>query len=285
MMASRPPVSANVLPCRPLALQHIPLHSHRMTRCKVRSSSVAAGACMTKPDHILIVDDDPEIRQLLSTYLAEAGYRTSVAAEGREMRRRLDEHPVDLVVLDLMLPGEDGLSLCRNLRARSNIPVIMLTARGTLVDRIVGLEMGADDYLAKPFDPRELLVRIKVVLRRTQSFPERAKFDEASRLRFAGWRLDTATRQLRSPAGLVISLGTSDYRLLRLLLQHPNRALSRDFLLNHIYDREREPFDRSIDVCVSRMRQHLGDDPRNPTLIRTVRNEGYMLTVDDVSSE
>jgi two-component system OmpR family response regulator len=240
---------------------------------------------MTKPDHILIVDDDPEIRQLLSTYLAEAGYRTSVAAEGREMRRRLDEQPVDLVVLDLMLPGEDGLSLCRNLRARSNIPVIMLTARGTLVDRIVGLEMGADDYLPKPFDPRELLARIKVVLRRTQSFPERAKVDEASRLRFAGWRLDTATRQLRSPAGLVISLGNSDYRLLRLLLQHPNRALSRDFLLNHVYDREREPFDRSIDVCVSRVRQHLGDDPRNPTLIRTVRNEGYMLTVDDVTSE
>ncbi|MFK0034092.1 response regulator [Pseudomonas monteilii] len=240
---------------------------------------------MTKPDHILIVDDDPEIRQLLSTYLAEAGYRTSVAAEGREMRRRLDEQRVDLVVLDLMLPGEDGLSLCRNLRARSNIPVIMLTARGTLVDRIVGLEMGADDYLGKPFDPRELLARIKVVLRRTQSFPERARVDDANRLRFAGWRLDTATRQLRSPVGLVISLGNSDYRLLRLLLQHPNRALSRDFLLNHVFDREREPFDRSIDVCVSRVRQHLGDDPRNPALIRTVRNEGYMLTVDEVASE
>ncbi|MBK4995405.1 response regulator transcription factor [Pseudomonas sp. S37] len=240
---------------------------------------------MTKPDHILIVDDDSEIRQLLSTYLAEAGYRTSVAAEGREMRRRLDEQRVDLVVLDLMLPGEDGLSLCRDLRARSNIPVIMLTARGTLVDRIVGLEMGADDYLAKPFDPRELLARIKVVLRRTQSFPERARVDDVSRLRFAGWRLDTTTRQLRSPAGLVISLGNSDYRLLRLLLQHPNRALSRDFLLNHVFDREREPFDRSIDVCVSRVRQHLGDDPRNPALIRTVRNEGYMLTVDEVASE
>ncbi|RII74889.1 response regulator [Pseudomonas monteilii] len=240
---------------------------------------------MTKPDHILIVDDDPEIRQLLSTYLTEAGYRTSVAAEGREMRRRLDELRVDLVVLDLMLPGEDGLSLCRDLRARSNIPVIMLTARGTLVDRIVGLEMGADDYLAKPFDPRELLARIKVVLRRTQSFPERARVDDTRCLRFAGWRLDTATRQLRSPAGLVISLGNSDYRLLRLLLQHPNRALSRDFLLNHVFDREREPFDRSIDVCVSRVRQHLGDAPRNPALIRTVRNEGYMLTVDDVSSE
>ncbi|MFJ4347317.1 response regulator [Pseudomonas sp. NPDC089401] len=240
---------------------------------------------MTKPDHILIVDDDPEIRQLLSTYLDEAGYRTSVAAEGREMRKRLEEHRVDLVVLDLMLPGEDGLSLCRELRVRSNIPVIMLTARGTLVDRIVGLEMGADDYLGKPFDPRELLARIKVVLRRTQSFPERARLDEAGTLRFAGWRLDTSTRQLRAPTGLVISLGNSDYRLLRLLLQHPNRALSRDFLLNHVFDREREPFDRSIDVCVSRVRQHLGDDPRNPALIRTVRNEGYMLTVDEVFSE
>ncbi|NIE78092.1 response regulator [Pantoea sp. Tr-811] len=240
---------------------------------------------MTKPDHILIVDDDPEIRQLLSTYLDEAGFRTSVAGEGREMRKRLEEHRVDLVVLDLMLPGEDGLSLCRELRVRSNIPVIMLTARGTLVDRIVGLEMGADDYLGKPFDPRELLARIKVVLRRTQSFPERARLDEAGTLRFAGWRLDTTTRQLRSPAGLVISLGNSDYRLLRLLLQHPNRALSRDFLLNHVFDREREPFDRSIDVCVSRVRQHLGDDPRNPALIRTVRNEGYMLTVDEVLSE
>ncbi|MFK3772148.1 response regulator [Pseudomonas sp. NPDC089406] len=237
---------------------------------------------MSKPDHILIVDDDPEIRQLLSTYLEEAGLRTSVAAHGRDMRRCLEERLVDLVVLDLMLPGEDGLTLCRELRVRSNIPVIMLTARGTLVDRIVGLEMGADDYLAKPFDPRELLARIKVVLRRTQSFPERARVDDATRLAFAGWCLDTASRQLRSPAGLVISLGNSDYRLLRLLLQHPNRALSRDFLLNHVFDREREPFDRSIDVCVSRLRQHLGDDPRNPALIRTVRNEGYMLTVDEV---
>ncbi|AZL66874.1 MULTISPECIES: response regulator [Pseudomonas] len=240
---------------------------------------------MSKPDHILIVDDDPEIRQLLSLYLEEAGLRTSVAAHGRDMRRCLAERLVDLVVLDLMLPGEDGLTLCRELRVQSNIPVIMLTARGTLVDRIVGLEMGADDYLAKPFDPRELLARIKVVLRRTQSFPERARVDEASQLRFAGWRLDTATRQLRSPAGLVVSLGSSDYRLLRLFLQHPNRALSRDFLLNHVFDREREPFDRSIDVCVSRLRQHLGDHPRNPALIRTVRNEGYMLTANDVASE
>lgn len=237
---------------------------------------------MSRPDHILIVDDDPEIRQLLSTYLSDAGYQTCVASQGVEMRKRLEEQLIDLVVLDLMLPGEDGLTLCRELRVRSNIPVIMLTARGTLVDRIVGLEMGADDYLPKPFDPRELLARIKVVLRRTQSFPDRARLDEAATLRFAGWRLDTATRQLRSPAGLVISLGNSDYRVLRLLLQHPNRSLSRDFLLGHAFDKERAPFDRSIDVCISRLRQHLEDDPRAPKLIRTVRNEGYALTVEEV---
>ena len=240
---------------------------------------------MSKPEHILIVDDDPEIRQLLSTYLDAAGFRTSVAADGRDMRRRLEDQVIDLVVLDLMLPGEDGLSLCRDLRVRSNIPVIMLTARGTLVDRIVGLEMGADDYLGKPFDPRELLARIKVVLRRTNAFPERARMDEARTLRFADWQLDTASRQLRSPSGLVISLGNSDYRLLRLLLQHPNRPLSRDFLLNHVFDRERTPYDRSIDVCISRLRQHLNDAPKAAALIRTVRNEGYMLTVDEVRSE
>ena len=240
---------------------------------------------MSQPDHILIVDDDPEIRQLLSTYLDEAGLWTSVAADGREMRRRLDEQLVDLVVLDLMLPGEDGLSLCRDLRVHSNIPVIMLTARGTLVDRIVGLEMGADDYLGKPFDPRELLARIKVVLRRAHSFPERARMDEARHLRFAGWQLETTTRQLRSPAGLVISLGNSDYRVLRLLLQHPNRPLSRDFLLSQVFERERMPYDRSIDVCISRLRQHLDDAPKAAALIRTVRNEGYMLTVDAVHSE
>lgn len=241
---------------------------------------------MSSPEHILIVDDDPEIRQLLSTYLDEAGFRTSVAADGREMRRRLDDQLIDLVVLDLMLPGEDGLSLCRDLRVRSNIPVIMLTARGTLVDRIVGLEMGADDYLAKPFDPRELLARIKVVLRRTNAFPERARMDDVRSLRFAGWQLDTGSRQLRSPQGLVISLGTSDFRLLRLLLQHPNRPLSRDFLLNHVFDRERTPYDRSIDVCISRLRQHFNDSPRQGgALIRTVRNEGYLLSVDKVVSE
>jgi two-component system OmpR family response regulator len=183
-----------------------------------------------------------------------------------------------------MLPGEDGLTLCRDLRARSDVPVIMLTARGTLIDRIIGLEMGADDYLPKPFDPRELLARIKVVLRRVQSFPQRAQVDESATLRFAGWELDTRARHLRSPAGLSISLAGSDFRLLRLLLQHPNRPLGRDFLLRQVFDKERLPFDRAIDVCVSRLRQHLEDDPKSPKLIRTVRNQGYMLTAEDVVS-
>src|SRR5476651_2427748 len=232
---------------------------------------------MPKPDHLLIVDDDPEIRQLLSEYLTNAGYQTSTACDGKEMRRRLELNVIDLIVLDLMLPGEDGLSLCRDLRTISNIPVIMLTARGSLIDRIVGLEIGADDYLPKPFDPRELLVRIKVVLRRVQSFPDRARLDEAPSIRFADWQLDTRARQLLSPEGVVVSLGNSDYRVLRLLLQHPNRPLSRDFLLNHVFDKDSTPFDRSIDVCVSRLRSQL---PAG--LIKTVRNEGYMLTADDV---
>ncbi|QXI27459.1 response regulator [Pseudomonas vanderleydeniana] len=235
---------------------------------------------MTKPDHLLIVDDDPEIRQLLSEYLTSAGYQTSTACDGKEMRRRLELNVIDLIVLDLMLPGEDGLSLCRELRVTSNTPVIMLTARGTLVDRILGLELGADDYLPKPFDPRELLVRIKVVLRRAQSFPERARIDDVPTIRFAGWQLDTRARQLLSPQGLVISLGNTDFRVLRLLLQHPNRPLSRDFLLNHVFEKDSTPFDRSIDVCISRLRQQL-----EPSLIKTVRNEGYMLTATDVEPQ
>ncbi|ROL65875.1 DNA-binding response regulator [Pseudomonas chlororaphis] len=235
---------------------------------------------MSKQDHLLVVDDDPEIRQLLCDYLCEAGYRVSTAADGREMRRRLELNVIDLIVLDLMLPGEDGLSLCRSLRASSNTPVIMLTARGSLIDRIVGLEMGADDYLPKPFDPRELLVRIKVVLRRVQSFPDRARVDEATSIRFAGWQLDTRARHVLSPEGVVISLGNSDFRVLRLLLQYPNRPLSRDFLLNHAFDKASTPFDRSIDVCISRLRQQL-----TASLIKTVRNEGYMLTAGDVVLE
>ncbi len=239
---------------------------------------------MNQPDHILIVDDDPDIRHLLATYLKENGFRTAQAADGEAMYRQLTHHPIDLVILDLMLPGEDGLTLCRDLRTRMALPIIMLTARGGLVDRVVGLEMGADDYLAKPFDPRELLARIRGVLRRTRSFPPQVEKEESARVRFAGWELEPRTGLLRSADGTAIALAGSDARLLKLLLTYPNRALGRDFLLQQVFQKERLPFDRAIDVCVSRLRQHLGDDPRAPVLIRTVRNQGYMLTASDVES-
>ncbi len=189
----------------------------------------------------------------------------------------LERETVDLVILDLMLPGDDGLVLCRNLRARSLIPIIMLTARGDDTDRIIGLEMGADDYLPKPFNPRELLARIKGVLRRSRN--PVGEPGETKRFHFAGWTLDVAARQLVAPDGVLIPLGASDYRLLRIFLERPQRVLNRDQLLDLTQGREATPFDRSIDVQVSRLRRRLRDDPREAALIKTVRNEGYLLTV------
>ncbi|HUY03207.1 MAG TPA: response regulator [Rhodocyclaceae bacterium] len=234
---------------------------------------------METPDHILIVDDDAEIRKLLGDYLQKNGMKTSAVADGRAMWQALEAGRVDLIVLDLMLPGDDGLTLCRNLRAKSEIPVIMLTARGDETDRIVGLEMGADDYLPKPFSPRELLARIKVILRRSRSLPDNLRPEDARQLRFADWLLDTAHRHLVSAAGVVTPLSGSEYRLLRIFLGHPNRVLNRDQLVDLTQGREADPLDRSIDVQVSRLRHRLGDDPRDPRLIKTVRGEGYVLSV------
>jgi two-component system OmpR family response regulator len=191
---------------------------------------------------------------------------------------------IDLIVLDLMLPGDDGLTLCRNLRAKSDTPVIMLTARGEETDRVVGLEMGADDYLAKPFSARELLARIKAILRRARSLPENLQPDSATRLRFGDWVLDTVHRQLISAANVVTPLSGAEYRLLRIFLSHPNRVLNRDQLVDLTQGKEADPLDRSIDVQVSRLRNRLGDDPREPRLVKTVRGEGYVLAVD-VSAE
>jgi two-component system OmpR family response regulator len=196
------------------------------------------------------------------------------------MWRALDAGRVDLIVLDLMLPGDDGLTLCRDLRAKKREePVVMLTARGDETDRIVGLEMGADDYLPKPFSARELLVRIKVILKRVRSLPPNMKPDEHAELQFGGWRLDTLQRQLRSPQGEVLPLSGAEFKLLRIFLAHPNRVLNRDQLVDLTQGREADPLDRSIDVQVSRLRQRLGDDPRDPKLIKTVRGEGYVLAV------
>ncbi|MGE5144143.1 MAG: response regulator [Acidobacteriota bacterium] len=234
---------------------------------------------MESPEHILIVDDDAEIRTLLSAYFQKNGYRTSVAADGVAMGKALERSAVDLIVLDLMLPGEDGLALCRKLRADSDTPVIMLTARGEETDRIVGLEMGADDYLAKPFSPRELLARVKSVLRRHKSLPLNLRADDAREIDFAGWRLDTVARHLVSAAGVVASLSGAEFQLLRIFLSHPNRVLTRDQLMMLSKGREADPLDRSIDIQVSRLRHRLGDDPANPAIIKTVRGEGYVLAV------
>ncbi|HXE49509.1 MAG TPA: response regulator [Ramlibacter sp.] len=234
---------------------------------------------MDRSDHILIVDDDAEIRNLLGRYLQKNGLRTTAVADGRAMWQALDKGSFDLIVLDLMLPGDDGLTLCRTLRARSDIPVIMLTARGEETDRIVGLEMGADDYLPKPFSARELLARIKVILRRSRSLPPNLRPEEEREIGFGDWVLDTVRRQLVSPTGVVAPIGGAEYRLLRIFLAHPNRVLSRDQLVEMTQGKEADALDRSIDVQVSRLRRRLGDGSREPGMIKTVRGEGYVLSV------
>ncbi|HHB11671.1 MAG TPA: response regulator [Chromatiales bacterium] len=237
---------------------------------------------MTVPK-VMVVDDDAEIRDLLRAYLQRNGLAVVTVGDGAQMWRALSESRPDLVILDIMLPGDDGLSLCRDLRARpetADLPVIMLTARGEDMDRILGLEMGADDYLPKPFNPRELLARIKVVLRRaargggpvgSQAPPP------PGRLHFAGWTLDLTARHLVDAQGVVVPLSGGEYRLLRVFLDHPNRVLNRDQILDALHGREWMPFDRSIDVQISRLRKRLRDDSKNPSIIKTVRGEGYVL--------
>lgn len=227
--------------------------------------------------HILVVDDDREIRDLLARFLGRHGFRVTTAQDGREMRRALTDWRIDLVILDLMLPGEDGLTLCRELRGRSHIPVVMLTILGEETDRILGLEMGADDYVAKPFNPRELLARVKAVLRRSQG-SSIARRGGAASLRFAGWRLDRALRRLESPEGLVIDLTAGEFDLLLAFAEHPQQVLTRDQLLDLTQGRSEAPFDRSIDMQVSRLRRKIEADPSEPELIKTVRGGGYLFT-------
>ncbi|MGI8399662.1 response regulator [Agrobacterium deltaense] len=239
-------------------------------------------------DHILVVDDDREIRELVSSYLKKNGLRTSVAADGRQMRSFLDGNTVDLIVLDVMMPGDDGLVLCRELRAGKHkaTPVLMLTARDDEMDRVIGLEMGADDYLSKPFAARELLARIKAILRRTRMLPPNLQISEAGQLlTFGDWRLDTVGRHLLDREGTTVALSGAEYRLLRVFIDHPQRVLNRDQLLNLTQGRDAELFDRSIDLLVSRVRQRLGDDAREPIYIKTVRAEGYVFAVPVEISE
>jgi len=230
-------------------------------------------------DRILIVDDDEDIRKLLEEYLRKNGFDAQAVADGPAMREALVAKPASLVVLDLMLPGEDGLSLCRQLRARSQVPVLMLTAKGDPVDRIIGLEMGADDYLAKPFDPRELLARIRSILRRAKALPADTEINVPESFSFSGWRLVTRERDLRAPDGVVVPLSGAEYRLLLIFLQNPNAVLSRDQLSNFTFGHDADPLERTIDMQVSRLRERLRDAAREPAIIKTVRGKGYVLAV------
>ena len=234
-----------------------------------------------KMDHVLIVDDDRGIRELVGAYLEKNGMRVSLAANGREMRSVLESGAPDLIVLDLMMPGDDGLVLCRELRAGKfrAVPVVMLTARNEETDRIVGLEMGADDYLPKPFAVRELFARIRSVLRRTRMLPPGMEVSESAQLlAFGDWRLDTTARHLLDAEGTIVALSGAEYRLLRVFLDHPQRVLTRDQLLSLTQGRQADAFDRSIDLLVSRLRQRLRDEAREPRYIKTLRSEGYVFS-------
>ena len=227
--------------------------------------------------HILVVDDHREIRELVSRVLTKEGFRVSLAADGKAMRKALLDGRVDLVLLDLMLPGEDGLSLCRSLRAELAVPIIMLTAKGEEVDRVIGLEMGADDYLPKPFGSRELIARIKAVLRRAQMEPVTAERRSASLYRFDRWALNIESRELLRDDGVVVPLSSGEYDLLVAFVKRPERVLSRDQLLDLARGRAAGVFDRSIDTQISRLRKKIEQDPGDPKIIKTVWGGGYVF--------
>ena len=229
---------------------------------------------MNRPDRVLVVDDDPELRKLLSAYLTDVGYAVDLAADGEQMRRAIERATPDVIVMDLMLPGTDGLALTREVRAASNVPILMLSARGEEIDRVVGLEVGADDYLAKPFSPRELLARLRALLRRSQPA---AVAPAPKSLAFGPFRLDPdAHRLLRN--GVEVELSTADFELLKVFVERPGRVLSRDVLLDLLKGYERDPFDRTVDNRVARLRRRIEPDPANPVFIRTVRGEGYLFS-------
>lgn len=235
-------------------------------------------------DSLLVVDDDFEIRQLMKKLLLSYGYTVYIAKDGIEMMAVLQKHKIDMVLLDIMLPGEDGFSLCQKIRHHYDIPIIMVTAIGESTDRIVGLEMGADDYLTKPFNPRELVARIKAVTRRTKSNTVSEKAD-SNTFQFAGWQLDVSKRVLISPDKLEVALSTGEFDLLVVFLNYPQQVMSRDQLLDNTKNRLAGPFDRSIDIQVSRLRSKLEINPKKPQIIKTVRGGGYMFveTVEKVS--
>ncbi|MFM9940423.1 MAG: response regulator [Hyphomicrobiaceae bacterium] len=233
---------------------------------------------MSRTPHILIVDDDPKIRSGLSKFLTEQGLRVTIASDGRDMQVKLSHANIDLIVLDVMMPGEDGLSLCRKLSSDGAVPIILLTAVAGEIDRVIGLELGAEDYVCKPFNPRELLARIRVVLRRRPNATVDEKRPIVKCYRFSGWILDARARTLTSPSGAHVELTTGEFDLLQAFVEHPNVVLTRDQLLDLARGRASLSIDRAIDVQVMRLRRKLEADPQSPLLIKTVRNSGYIFT-------
>lgn len=235
---------------------------------------------MTEQRSVLLVDDDPQIRELVTTYLAGEGFRAAAVPDGEAMWTALARQPADVVVLDIMLPGEDGLTLMHRLRREQDVGIVMLTAKDEPVDRVIGLEMGADDYLGKPFLLRELAARIKSVLRRRQqtAAPREGAPAERDEAVFAGWRLNRRQRELFAPDGERINLTSGEFNLLEALVRAPNRVLTRDQLFDLTRDRDYSAYDRAIDVQIGRLRRKIEPDPARPSLIKTVRGAGYMFT-------
>ena len=241
---------------------------------------------MTSQPHLLIVDDDEEIRSLLAKLLQSYNYSVSTAKDGDELLKTLEAEKIDLIILDIMLPGDDGLTLCGIIRKTLKTPIIMLTAAGDDTDRIIGLELGADDYMSKPFNPRELVARVKAVLRRSHDTSQQAdvpQYEDLSILEFAGWSLDLQGRKLVSSEDVEVDLSSGEFILLKAFAENPMQVLSRDQLLDFTQHRPAGPFDRSIDVQVSRLRQKIEDNPKKPTLIKTVRGGGYLFTSKVIS--
>ncbi|MBZ9649480.1 response regulator transcription factor [Sphingobium sp. 3R8] len=235
---------------------------------------------MSDRPHLLLVDDERSIREPLAQYLGRNGFRVTAVDSASEARLRLNANAIDMVILDIMMPGEDGLSLCRHIRETSEIPVILLTARTEETDRIVGLEMGADDYVLKPFSPRELVARIKVIFRRVATGGQRVTAPDGANYSFAGWLLKTQERTLVDSEGVSLPLSTAEYNLMLAFATRPNSVLSRDQLLDITQGREANVFDRAIDNQISRLRKKIEPDPKNPTLIKTVWGGGYTLSAE-----
>jgi two-component system OmpR family response regulator len=239
---------------------------------------------MDQPPHVLVVDDDPDIRSLIKEYLEDEGFRITTASDGAQMRKTLDHDPAHLIILDVRLPGESGLDLALQLRQSSEVPIIMLSEKDDVVDRVTGLELGADDYVPKPFHLRELLARIRSLIRRSEirgdGDVENGVVGGDASLRFSGWLLDTRRRELRSPAGTPVELTAGEFNLLVAFVERPNRVVSRDELFEIVYNREGGPDDRSIDVQIGRLRRKIEIDPSRPTLIKTIRGLGYLFTAE-----